>query len=178
VSLHSFMPQLGKDIISMPAHRYVDAASVHNLPKQREFRQQDYRLVDEPYGSRLRALQEAGATTRLNQVAERSKITLSSSPHYRAELDFIEPGLAVELGNADFHAAIDTFLNQMERTLDTVRSNLDELPASVFITGGTSRSPQIRERVQACFPEIPLVQGDPSLGVVSGLAVAADEADR
>jgi hypothetical chaperone protein len=67
VSLHSFMPQLGKDIISMPAHRYVDAASVHNLPKQREFRQQDYRLVDEPYGSRLRALQEAGATTRLNQ---------------------------------------------------------------------------------------------------------------
>jgi hypothetical chaperone protein len=32
--------------------------------------------------------------------------------------------------------------------------------------------------VQACFPEIPLVQGNPSLGVVSGLAVAASEADR
>jgi hypothetical chaperone protein len=58
-----------------------------------------------------------------------------------------------------------------------VRSDLDTLPASIFLTGGTSRSPQIRERVQACFPEIPLVQGDPSLGVVSGLAVAASEAD-
>ena len=177
VSLHSFMPQLGKDIISMPAHRFVDAASVHNLPKQREFHQQDYRLIDEPYGSRLRALQVPGATTRLNQLAERSKITLSSQPRYRAELDFLEAGLAVELGADDFQAAIDHFLNQMERTLTTVRSDLDAMPASVFLTGGTSRSPQIQALVQACFPEIPMVHGDPSLGVVSGLAVAASEMD-
>jgi hypothetical chaperone protein len=178
VSLHSFMPQLGKDQISMPAHRFVDAASVHNLPKQREFRQQNYGLIDEPYGARLRALQEPGATTRLNQAAERSKIALSTSPSHRAELDFIEHGLAVELDSEDFHNAIVSFLGQIERTLTTVRSDLDELPASVFLTGGTSRSPQVKARVQACFPEIPLVQGDPSLGVVSGLAVAASEADR
>jgi len=178
VSLHSFMPQLGKDQISMPAHRYVDAASVHNLPKQREFRQQNYRLIDEPYGARLRALQEPGATTRLNQAAERSKITLSTSPRHCAELDFIEHGLAVELGTEDFHSAIASFLGQLERTLTNVRNDLDELPASVFLTGGTSRSPQIKARVQACFPEIPLVEGDPSLGVVSGLAVAASEAER
>ncbi|MEO8998635.1 MAG: Hsp70 family protein [Rhodanobacter sp.] len=178
ISLHSFMPQLGKDQISMPAHRFVDAASVHNLPRQREFRQQNYRLIDEPYGARLRALQEPGATTRLNQTAERSKITLSTSSRHRVELDFIEHGLAVELDSDDFHSAIASFLGQMERTLTTVRNDLDELPASVFLTGGTSRSPQVRARVQACFPEIPLVQGDPSLGVVSGLAVAASEADR
>jgi hypothetical chaperone protein len=178
VSLHSFMPQLGKDQISMPAHRFVDAASVHNLPKQREFRQQNYGLIDEPYGARLRALQEPGATTRLNQAAERSKIALSTSPSHRAELDFIEHGLAVELDSEDFRGAIAPFLGQIERTLATVRSDLDELPASVFLTGGTSRSPQVKARVQACFPEIPLVQGDPSLGVVSGLAVAASEADR
>jgi len=61
--------------------------------------------------------------------------------------------------------------------LTTVRGDLAHLPASLFLTGGTSRSPQIREHVQSCFPEIPLVQGDPSLGVVSGLAVAASEAD-
>jgi hypothetical chaperone protein len=178
VSLHSFMPQLGKDQISMPAHRYVDAASVHNLPKQREFSQQNYRLTDEPYGSRLRALQASGATTRLNQAAECSKITLSTSPRHRAELNFIEHGLAVELDSEDFHAAIASFLGQMERTLTTVRNDLDQLPASIFLTGGTSRSPQVKARVQACFPEIPLIQGDPSLGVVSGLAVVASEADR
>jgi hypothetical chaperone protein len=176
VSLHSFMPQLGKDRISMPAHRYVDAASVHDLPRQREFRQHDYRLVDEPYGSRLRALQQPGATTRLNQAAERSKITLSASPYHRVELDFIEPGLAVDLDSADFGNAVESFLGQLERTLASVRDDLDELPASIFLTGGTSRSPQVSACVQACFPEIPLVRGDPSLGVVSGLAVAAAEA--
>ncbi len=175
ISLHSFMPQFGKDRISMPAHRYVDAASVHDLPRQRDFRQQDYRLVDEPWGDRLRALQEPGATTRLNRLAEHGKITLSALPRHRVELDFIEPGLAVELDSEDFRLAIATFLGQLERTLTRVRDDLDELPASVFLTGGTSRSMQVSERVQACFPGIALVRGDPSLGVVSGLAVAASE---
>ncbi|WEN15059.1 Hsp70 family protein [Rhodanobacter sp. AS-Z3] len=175
ISLHSFMPLLGKDSIRVPQHQFVEAASVHNLPKQREFRKQNYRLIDEPYGKRLRALQGLGATTRLNQLAERTKIILSSAPHYRAELDFIEPGLAVDAGSEDLDAGIEAFLRQLERTLDSVRGELSEVPVSVFLTGGTSRSPQIRARVQACFPELPLVLGDPSLGVVSGLAVAASE---
>ena len=175
LSLHSFMPLLGKDSVRIPQHQFVEAASVHNLPKQREFRRQDYRLVDEPYGARLRALQELGATTRLNQLAERTKIVLSRTPGHRVELDFVEPGLAVDAGREDFDAAIEPFLGQLERTLERVRGDLTELPASVFLTGGTSRSPQISTRVQACFPEIPLVHGDPSLGVVSGLAVAASE---
>jgi hypothetical chaperone protein len=52
------------------------------------------------------------------------------------------------------------------------------MPDSVFLTGGTSRSVQIRERVKQSFPDMPLVLGDPSLGVVSGLAVAASEAEN
>jgi hypothetical chaperone protein len=175
LSLHSFMPLLGKDSLRIPQHQFVEAASVHNLPKQREFRKQNYRLMDEPYASRLRALQEPGATTRLNQLAERTKIVLSAAAQHRAELDFVEHGLAVEATRDDLDAAIESFLGQLERTLTSVRGELAELPASVFLTGGTSRSPQIKARVQACFPEIPLVQGDPSLGVVSGLAVAASE---
>ncbi len=175
LSLHSFMPLLGKDRIRVPQHQFVEAASVHNLPKQREFRKQNYRLVDEPYGARLRALQELGATTRLNQIAERTKIVLSSASRHSVTLDFVEPGLATEVGSDDLDAAIEPFLSQLERTLDTVRRDLNEPPASVFLTGGTSRSPQIKTRVQACFPGIPLVHGDPSLGVVSGLAVAASE---
>jgi hypothetical chaperone protein len=176
VSLHSFMPLMGKDIVRIPQHQFVEAASVHNLPKQREFRKQNYRLVAAPFGPRLRALQELGATTRLNQTAERTKIMLSGDITYRAPLDFIEHGLAVDTTRSDLDTAIEPFLIQLERTLTTVRDDLSALPASVFLTGGTSRSPQVKARVQACFPEVPLVHGDPSLGVVSGLAVAASEA--
>jgi len=175
VSLHSFMPLMGKDIVRVPQHQFVEAASVHNLPKQREFRKQNYRLIAAPYGPRLRALQELGATTRLNQAAERTKINLSAETTYRAQLDFIEQGLGVDANRDDLDAALEPFLTQLERTLATVRDDLPALPASVFLTGGTSRSPQVKARVAACFPEIPLVHGDPSLGVVSGLAVAASE---
>ena len=56
---------------------------------------------------------------------------------------------------------------------DSVRRYLAEQPASVFLAGGTSRSPQIKASVQSCFPGMVMVHGDPSLGVVSGLAVAA-----
>jgi hypothetical chaperone protein len=178
VSLHSFMPLLGKDHISMPAHRFVDAASVHDLPRQRDFQQQDYRLVDPPYGGRLRALQQPGATTRLNRAAERSKIALSESPRHAVELDFIELALGVELAGDDFEAAIATFVKQLQRTLATVRDELHTLPQSVFLTGGTSRSAQIAQCVADAFPGIPLVRGDPSLGVVSGLARVANDAPR
>lgn len=175
VSMHSFMPHLGKNVTPVPPHHFVEAASVHNLPKQREFRKQNYRLIPAPFGARLRALQQLGATTRLNQSAERMKMALSAADRHHVALDFIEPGLAIEAGNTDFDTAIEPFLDQMERTLASVRSELSALPASVFLTGGTSRSPQVKAKVQASFPEIPLVHGDPSLGVVSGLAVAASE---
>ena len=176
LSLLSFMPLMGKDTVRVPQHQFVEAASVHNLPKQREFRKQNYRLVASPYGPRLRALQELGATTRLNQAAERTKINLSNATSYRTQLDFIEHGLAVDANRDDLDTAIEPFLTQLERILTTVRDALTTLPASVFLTGGASRSPQIKARVAACFPEIPLVHGDPSLGVVSGLAEAAREA--
>src|SRR6202000_1413288 len=134
LSLHSFMPLLGKDTIRVPEHQSVEAASVHNLPKQREFRKQNYRLIPEPFGSRLRALQELGATTRLNQLSERTKIVLSEAASYQAGLDFIEPGLAVETRHEDFDAAIETFIAQLQRTLHSVRDNLTQLPDSVFLT--------------------------------------------
>jgi len=43
----------------------------------------------------------------------------------------------------------------------------------VFLTGGMSRAGYVRERVMACFPGARLIHGDPSFGVVQGLALAA-----
>jgi hypothetical chaperone protein len=173
VSMHSFMPFFGKDVSDVPVHHYVDAASVHNLPKQREFRGNDYRLRDEPYASRLRALQQLGATTRLNQLAEGIKIRLSGADSTDVALGFIEDDLRVHAGRADFDIAAEPFLTRLQRTLREVRDDASVTPASIFLTGGTSRSPQVQASVAACFVGVTVVPGDPSLGVVSGLAVAA-----
>lgn len=175
LSLQSFMPLLGKHATEVPAHHFVAAASVQNLPKQREFRGYDYRRVAEPYGGRLRALQEPGATTRLNQRAEQAKITLSAAADHRADLGFLQRGLEVEVSAGELRTAMTPFLTRLAHTLGDVRETLQAPPDSVFITGGTSRSPLVRAAVSEAFEGIALVAGDPSLGVVSGLAVAASE---
>jgi hypothetical chaperone protein len=179
LSVHTFMPLLGNNIANVPVHHFVEAASVHNLPKQREFRKQDYRMVDEPWQSRLRNLQQPGATTRLNQEAERVKILLSVDTAHHSDLGFLEPGLGVDTTRPELIEAISPFISRLKRTLDDVRGDLADTgaAASIFLTGGTSRSPAVQAAVRESFPEIELVKGDPSLGVVSGLAVAAAELD-
>jgi hypothetical chaperone protein len=168
LSLHSFMPHFGKNVSSVPVHHFVEAASVHILPKQREFRRQNYRLVDEPFGSRLRALQRLGATTRLNQLAERIKIELGDLACSDADLAFI--------GRQDLLQAADDFSQRLRRLLAQARDDMAEKPLSIFLTGGSSRSPLLREDVRASFPGVVIVAGDPSLGVVSGLAAASSKA--
>lgn len=175
LSMQAFMPQLGNNVTRVPVHHFVEAASVHNLPKQREFRRQDYRFVDEPWRARLQALQQPGATTRLNQTAERSKIVLSSEERADADLGFLETGLGVQIDREHMHEAVQPFVERMQRLLAEVRETWPSVPASVFLTGGTSRSPVVKAAVRESFPGIPMVEGDPSLGVVSGLAVAATE---
>lgn len=177
LSMRAFMPALGNNVTRVPVHHFVEAASVHNLPKQREFRRQDYRFVDEPWRSRLQALQQPGATTRLNQTAERSKIALSSRDRTEADLGFLDPGLGVSIVRDDMNEAAEPFIERMQRLLADVREEWPSVPASIFLTGGTSRSPIVKEAVRRSFPDIPMVEGDPSLGVVSGLAVAATELD-
>lgn len=177
LSMRAFMPQLGNNVTRVPVHHFVEAASVHNLPKQREFRRQDYRFVEEPWRSRLQALQQPGATTRLNQTAERSKIALSSEERTEADLGFLESGLGVDIARGDMDEAAEPFIERMQRLLAEVREAWPSEPASIFLTGGTSRSPIVKEAVRQSFADIPMVEGDPSLGVVSGLAVAATELD-
>ena len=175
ISLHSLMPLFGKDVTKVPVHHFVEAASVHLLYKQREFRQQRYALVDAPYRARLQALQQPGATTRLNQLAERIKVELGEVAQARVVLDFIEADLRLAANQDDFNEAAGDFLGRVQTLLLQAREEMDTTPHSIFLTGGTSRSPQVRERVRACFPGVALVHGDPSLGVVSGLTVAAQD---
>ncbi|WP_158882020.1 Hsp70 family protein [Rhodanobacter sp. L36] len=179
LSVHAFMPLLGNNIANVPVHYFVEAASVHNLPKQREFRRQDFRFVDEPWQSRLCNLHIPGATTRLNQEAEHTKIVLSTEPAHRSDLGFLEDGVGVDTTQSDLSEAISPFIHRLKRALGDVNDDLVELeiPASVFLTGGTSRSLAVQAAVRESFPKIDLVKGDPSLGVVSGLAVAAAELD-
>lgn len=178
VNLHSFMPLFGKSEAVVPAHNYVDAASVQILPRQRDFRKKNYRMVREPFGSRLRALQQLGATTWLNRLAEATKIRLGREQRCEVDFGFIEPGLALSVHRTHFLDAAGGFLGQFDRLLIQAREDIGTLPDCVFLTGGSSQAPDLQQHVRAHFPGIPVVEGDPSLGVVSGLATVASDLEE
>jgi hypothetical chaperone protein len=173
LSLAGFMPLLGRGEPSLPVHHFREAASVHSPPLQKEFRGHDYRNAPAAFRQRLLNLQRFGATSLLNREAERMKIHLGTAGEGEVNLDFLETGLAAALDGSHLAAAYADFLQRLEALLQRARQDIAEQPDSIFLTGGSSRAPLIRAAVQAAFPGVRVVHGDPSLGVVSGLAVAA-----
>ena len=176
LSLAAFMPLFGRGDPTLPVHHFREAASVHSPPQQKEFRSHDYRNAPAPFRTRLQQLQRLGSTSLLNRQAERMKIHLGAAAQGEVDLGFIEPGLMQQLDVSHRDQAHADFLDRLRSLLQRVRGDIAAPPDSVFLTGGSSRSPLIRAVVEQEFPGVRLVTGDASLGVVSGLAVAAARA--
>ena len=174
LSMRRFMPLFGKDRTRTPVHHYYEAAAVHDLQRQQAFRaRRGFEDMPEPYGRRMLALQAPGQTVRLQQGVEAMKIALSAQAMHATSLNYIEPGLQVTSTGDELSDSARPYLHALSTLLENVRSQLDRAPDTVFLTGGMSRSPDVQRTVAALFPASALVRGDASLGVVSGLAVAA-----
>ena len=173
LALSGYMPLFGRGITRVPNHHYVEAATVHDVTRQRDFQRHDYTAVETPYGPRLRALQADGNTARLVRGVERSKIALSSTACHDDSLDYIEPGLVAALQAPGLTAAAGGFLGELAALLEQVAADIGHRPDAVFLTGGMSRAPYVRAAIAAAFPQVEQVHGDPSFGVVQGLALAA-----
>ena len=170
LSMAHFMPLFGKGDSRIPMHHFVDAAMVQDMPRQREFHKRGFADVETPYRERLLSLQRDGGTTRLYRAVEGMKIELSQRDDSRHALDYIDPALSVQASRSDLVAACEGFLGRLSSLLQEVRETLPAAPDSLFLTGGMSRAPYVQEAARRVFPQALLVQGDPSLGVVSGLA--------
>lgn len=176
LSMGQFMPLFGKDQTRTPVHHYYEAAAVHDLQRQQAFRtRRGFEDVPDPFGRRLLALQEPGQTVRLQQGVEQAKIALSTQAAHETPLDYIEPGLQAVSTSADLSTSAAAYLRELSTLLTHVGTQLDRAPDTVFLTGGMSRSPDVQRTVAALFPASPVVQGNASLAVVSGLAVAASQ---
>ncbi len=173
LSLAGYMPLFGRGITRVPAHHYVEAAMVQDMPRQREFRLHRYDEVPAPFDTRLQALQDTGNTARLYREVERCKIALSSEPTHTSVLDFIERDLQVETSAPRLAEAAAGYLGELAALLQQVRQDIGHDPDAVFLTGGMSRAGYIQDAVAWAFPGARVVHGDPSFGVVQGLALAA-----
>jgi len=173
LSLAAYMPLFGRGITRVPTHHYVEAAMVQDMTRQRDFRQHRYDHVEDPYGSRLQALQDTGNTARLYREVERAKISLSGAAAHASPLPFIEKGLQTDTSAEGLGQAAHGYLGQLRELLDQVRQDIGQAPDAVFMTGGMSRAGYLRQAAADAFPEARQVHGDASFGVVQGLALAA-----
>jgi hypothetical chaperone protein len=173
LSLGGYMPLFGRGESRVPAHHYVEAAMVQDMTRQRDFRQHNYRDADAPWGKRLQALQETGNTARLYREVERCKIALSSDEQHDSALGFIERDLGVRIDSPRLQTAAGSYLAELSTLLAQVREDIGHDPAAIFLTGGMSRAGYLQAAVGAAFPASTLVRGNPSFGVVHGLAWAA-----
>ncbi|MCW4453701.1 Hsp70 family protein [Flavobacterium sp. MXW15] len=176
LSLAGYMPLFGRGSTRVPAHHYVEAAMVQDMTRQRDFRQHRYDDAPAPFDRRLRALQDTGNTARLYRAVERCKIALSDDPAHSSALDFIEPGLRADVTAPQLADAAAGYLRELTGLLAQVRADIGHDPAAVFLTGGMSRAGYLQAAVASAFPGSRLVHGDPSFGVVQGLALAAAQA--
>ena len=176
LSMRNFMPLFGKDHTRTPVHHYYEAAAVHDLQRQQAFRtRRGFDDIPDPYGQRLLALQMPGNTVRLQQGVELAKIALSTQAGHETPLDYIEPGLQAVCTAGDLSGSATAYLRELSNVLEHVGTQLERAPDTVFLTGGMSRSPDVQRTVAALFPASPLVQGNASLAVASGLAFAAGQ---
>ncbi|MDQ6432466.1 Hsp70 family protein [Mesorhizobium sp. LHD-90] len=107
---------------------------------------------------------------------EMAKIALTDEAVTRIELDMLDEKLSLPVSAADLARAI---ANAVQRIADTVTRTLRDAGVgaeridTLFLTGGSTAIPQVREGILAMFPKASVVQGDMFGSVGLGLAIDA-----
>ncbi|GHA80377.1 Hsp70 family protein [Cognatilysobacter bugurensis] len=175
LSMRALMPLFGKGVTRTPVHHFYEASAAQDFERQANFRRTVFRDVDAPFDRRLERLQATGHTVRLNRAVEGAKIRLSADTVVNVELDYIEDGLRTEVQRPQVDQAASRFLSLLRTLMRGALREMQAPPEAVYLTGGMSRSPYIRDAVAVELPGTDIVQGNASLGVVTGLAYAASD---
>ncbi|MCH1920755.1 molecular chaperone [Shewanella sp. A3A] len=106
--------------------------------------------------------------------AEEAKIALSASPTYHSQMAVDKETLAFDINFDEMQQALDTPKQQISKLVREAVSQSGEQPDVIFMTGGSARSPILRQAVAEVLPNVPLVSGNDFGSVTAGLARWAD----
>ncbi|MGB9096403.1 molecular chaperone [Erwinia sp.] len=184
LAFKELMPLLGlggatEKGIALPALPWWNAVAINDVPAQSDFYATASKklLLDlirdarEPEKvKRLLKVWQQRLGYRLVRAAEESKIALSEQAEVTTPLAFIEQTLDRTIGVQGLETAI---AQPLERIQEQVKLALDASgtrPDVIYLTGGSARSPVLRQALQQQLPDIPLASGDDFGSVTAGLA--------
>lgn len=190
LSLQKVMPLLGMGSlmhgssadIEVPSMFYHDLTTWHTLSNLyganniSHIRSIQARAYQKDLLERLIKVLRMRAGHFILHTVERCKQDLSDKPSTQLDLTFIESSLESLVTQQDFDAIIDY---QVQQIIDTVETTVQEAGIkhadinAIFYTGGSTKIPLIREKINALFPTAEVVQGDAFGSVGLGLTIDA-----
>ncbi|MFC0138816.1 molecular chaperone [Erwinia mallotivora] len=177
LAFKELMPLLG--LTALPALPWWNAVAINDVPAQSDFYtassrkllQELIRDAQEPEKvKRLLKVWQQRLGYRLVRAAEESKIALSAQPKTPADLDFIAPSLTTEIDTASLESAISQPLEHIQQQVKLALDESGTRPDVIYLTGGSARSPILRQALQQQMPDTPLASGDDFSSVTAGLA--------
>jgi len=107
---------------------------------------------------------------------EKAKQQLSDIEKIKMDLFFIESSLEIDILRTTFNTVIDDHINSIiqsiQRTIQEAGVKFSDINA-IFYTGGSTKIPAIREKINLLFPQAEIVQGDAFGSVGLGLTIDA-----
>ncbi|KAB8307338.1 molecular chaperone [Erwinia endophytica] len=164
---------------ALPSLPWWNAVAINDVPAQSDFYSTTSRKLiqdlirdgqETTKVKRLLKVWQQRLSYRLVRAAEESKIALSEQPQTIADLHFIEPSLGTTITVDSLQAAIMQPLEKIQQQVKLALETSGTQPEVIYLTGGSARSPLLRQALQQQLPNIPLTSGDDFGSVTAGLA--------
>ncbi len=165
--------------IALPVLPWWNAVAINDVPAQTDFyssangRMLNDLLRDARDADKVALLLKVWRqrlSYRLVRSAEESKIALSSQQNFNAELPFISDELATAISQQGLEDALNQPLARIMEQVQLALESSNETPDVIYLTGGSARSPLIKQALAAHLPGIPVAGGDDFGSVTAGLA--------
>ncbi|MDU0352663.1 molecular chaperone [Paraglaciecola aquimarina] len=184
----SFMFEFGKDTNSksglpMPNMPFWECIAINDVVAQKTFySRSNLRTLKAMQSSatqpdKLARLIEVYQNTLGHSIvaeAERVKIALSDCGNYTATIQLPSDSLSIPVSLQQMEKSIYWPVRKIQKLVKETLAQAATQPDEIFITGGSARSPIVRETIKSVVGDVPIANGDYVGSVTSGLARWAD----
>lgn len=176
-----------KSGLPMPTQIYWNAVATNDVGAQADFNNLQTTLLIErllietkepALFKRFLKIRQQKLNQHVVASAEQAKIQLSKTSKVGVALDYVEEGLSSEITFETMQEAVRGPLKKMIYVMNETITQAGVQPDLIYITGGSARSPVIREVITEQIGDIEVVDGDHFGSVANGLTLWADKIFR
>ncbi|MCL1075432.1 molecular chaperone [Shewanella dokdonensis] len=165
--------------LEMPMKQLWNPVAINDLSAQNDFYAQRnlaelkllHKEAQEPQKlARLLQVYHDTLGYSLVRRAEEAKIALSQLPEFHSTLELATEALPLTIHYDEMLQALDGPKQQIIKLVREALTLGGCTPDVIFMTGGSARSPVLRQAVAEVLPQVPLVSGNDFGSVTAGLA--------